>query len=96
MAFLKRGSGIAIYMPTFRGQHILPNLLKLGPIQSCPAACCPGYLAHTTPTKYQPGQADEQPCAPAQEIQQFFCWAGLRRCLSTAMLSTVLESVHVH
>ncbi|MEC8359258.1 MAG: uroporphyrinogen-III C-methyltransferase [SAR324 cluster bacterium] len=26
--FLKRGSGIAIYMPTFRGQHILPNLLE--------------------------------------------------------------------
>ena len=50
--FLKRGSGIAIYMTTFRGQHVLPNLLGVGADPELPLLL---VVQATLPTQRQQG-----------------------------------------
>ena len=97
--FLKRGSGIAIYMPTFRGQHVLPNLLEVGADPELPLLL---VVQATLPTQRQQstnlGQADYEQLCAFSAGDPTICLLGwsFASCLSTAMLSTVLESVHVH
>ena len=97
--FLNRGSGIAVYMPTFRGQNVLPNLLKAGANPELPLLL---VVQATLPTQRQQstilGQADyDQLCAfSAGDPTIFLLGRSFANYTSTASLSRVMEGVHVH
>lgn len=97
--FLRRGSGVAVYMPTFRGEHILSNLLHAKTPEDIPLVA---VVEATLPTQRQLtttiGQAEYSVlCAfSARAPTIFLLGKPFASALPAAMLKEIQERVHAY